>query len=218
MGGSSGLYEIPIYLFSLLFSLCVHEAAHAVVADRCGDPSARLLGRATLNPFAHIDPIGTVVMPLLMVLTQVPFLIGWAKPVPYNPRNLKDIRRDPLLIALAGPVSNLLLAFASALLLKLVIMVEPWLPAEQLVNMFALLLFTMIMVNLMLMLFNMIPVPPLDGHHLLEYFLPPQGQRALERIGPFGIIIAMVIAYNFLPIPFRYLNDLVSWFVLGGHG
>ena len=118
--------RFPSTFFRCSSRFGVHEAAHAVVADRCGDPSARLLGRATLNPFAHIDPIGTVVMPLLMVLYPgVPFLIGWAKPVPYNPRNLKDIRRDPLLIALAGPVSNLLLAFASALLLKLVIMVEP---------------------------------------------------------------------------------------------
>ena len=91
----------------LLFSLSFHEAAHALMANRCGDPTARLLGRATLNPLAHIDPIGTVVMPMLMMLSNVPFLIGWAKPVPVNPRNFHNMRRDNALVAAAGPGSNL---------------------------------------------------------------------------------------------------------------
>jgi Zn-dependent protease len=186
----NALLAILIPYVCLLFSLCVHEAAHAAMANRCGDPSARLMGRMSLNPIVHIDPIGTVVMPLLMMLTGIPYLIGWAKPVPFNPRNLKNMRRDPVLIAMAGPASNLVLALIFVFVLRLLMMF----PASQALSVAGELLVYMIMINLLLMLFNLIPVPPLDGHYVLHYFLPPAGQRVLEQIGPFGIIIAIVLA------------------------
>ncbi len=206
-----------IQYMALLFSLCVHEAAHAITADRCGDPSARLLGRVSLNPLAHIDPIGTVVLPLFMMFTGIPYLFGWAKPVPFNPVNLHNIRRDPMLIAIAGPVSNLILAVVSAIALKIIIMVNPpmgvseFLTAPQYSIPMAL-----IMINLLLMLFNVIPVPPLDGHYVLHYLLPEKGQKALASIGPFGILIAIVAANTILPGPLMFLRKAVLIFVLGG--
>jgi Zn-dependent protease len=201
---------------ALLFSLCVHEAAHATTADHCGDPSARLLGRVSLNPLVHIDPVGTVILPLIMMITGIPYLFGWAKPVPFNPANLGNIRRDPVLIAIAGPLSNLIVAIVSAIALKIIIMISPpenineFLTAPQYVFPMAL-----AMINFLLLLFNLIPVPPLDGHYVLHYFLPPQGQRVLESIGPFGILIAILAANTVLPGPLIFLQRAVLAFVLG---
>ncbi len=212
----------------LLFSLCVHEAAHAAMANHCGDPSAKLMGRLTLDPRKHIDPIGTVLMPLLMLTMQVPYLFGWAKPVPFNPRNLNNIKRDPVYIAMAGPASNLLIALACAFILRIIMHVPGINPndvlgiiiqfltnenlgapgADSALGISVLILFALIMINLLLMAFNLIPVPPLDGHYVLHFFLPPSGQRMLEQIGPFGILIVIIfIAPNFLP---PVMNALMS--------
>ncbi len=190
---STHIYIGVISYLCLLFALCVHEAAHALTADWRGDPSPRLMGRVTLNPLSHIDPVGTVLIPLAMIFLSGGFLIGWAKPVPFNPVNLKNMRRDPVLIALAGPFSNLLLALAAAVALRIAVMVMGFegLSGHPL----ALLLDRFILINLVLMIFNLIPVPPLDGHFLLHYFLPPAGQRVLEGIGSFGIIIAVVLLW-----------------------
>ena len=184
----------PAYLVimytSLLFSLCVHEAAHAAMSEFCGDDTARLQGRLTLNPLAHIDPLGTVILPLLMI-TMTGFLFGWAKPVPFNPRNLHDQRRDPVLIAMAGPASNLLLALFFILVARILSITVGLDAIPDLL--FSFLIF-IILINFILLIFNLIPVPPLDGHYLLNYFLPPGGQRAMQQIGPFGILIAIIIA------------------------
>ncbi|HIJ65374.1 MAG TPA: site-2 protease family protein [Candidatus Hydrogenedentes bacterium] len=179
----------------LLFSLCVHEAAHAAMAFRCGDPSAKFLGRMTLNPLAHIDPIGTVALPVLMIFWRFPYLVGWAKPVPFNPRNLKDMRRDPVFIALAGPGSNLSIIVLFTIILR--VGVELGLTPELALTR---VLASLIMINMVLMAFNMIPVPPLDGHHVLYFFLPPGGKRVLEQIGPFGIVIAILVARPWLSL------------------
>lgn len=208
---------LPQYV-CLLFSLCVHEASHALMADRCGDPSARFLGRATLNPLAHIDPIGTVVMPLVMMSTGIPFLFGWAKPVPFNPRNLRNIRRDPALIALAGPLSNLVLAVFFAFVLRGVVMISGVAPDAGVVSTLFTIVFMMVLINFALMAFNLIPVPPLDGSHLLYAVLPEGGKRALEQIGPFGIIIAIFLAQPLLGTPFRIVQGAVLWFAFAGQG
>jgi Zn-dependent protease len=194
----------------LLFSLCFHEAAHAWMSNRCGDPSARLLGRLTLNPVKHADPIGTVAMPLIMMVFGVPFLFGWAKPVPFNPVNLNNIRRDPVLIALAGPASNVLLTLITVVLIRGLLFLGDAgaLPGDMLIQALLFLL-AFAMINLVLALFNMIPVPPLDGHYLLNYFLPPSGQRVMQQIGPMGILIAILVANTVLPVVLWPLYDLV---------
>ncbi len=205
------IIRIGLVYPGLLFSLCVHEAAHAAMGNYCGDDTAKLQGRLSLNPLAHVDPVGTVLIPLIM-LVMSPFVFGWAKPVPFNPSKLNNIRRDPVLIALAGPAANFLLALLLIFVMRVLILtfgidaIPPLL--------FVVLYFT-IMLNLVLMIFNLIPVPPLDGHHLLNYFLPPEGQKFMRQLGPVGIIIAMVVAYNFLgPVidRARYVVD----FLIGG--
>lgn len=202
----------------LLFSLSFHEAAHSMVADRCGDPTGRLMGRSTLNPIAHIDPIGTLILPLLLMFTGSPFLFGWAKPVPYNPRNLRNFRRDPALVGLAGPAANLVLAITFAIFLRIVVVLSGVSPDNPMFQILFLCMLMMVLINLALMLFNLIPVPPLDGHHLLYSFLPYNGQRMMERIGPFGIIIAIVLANRILPGPLEALRDGVLWFAFWGRG
>jgi Zn-dependent protease len=210
------LYDIGISYICLLFALCVHEAAHALVADWRGDPSPRFMGRVTLNPLSHIDPIGTVVMPLLMMFTGAGFLLGWARPVQFNPVNLKNMRRDPVWIAVAGPASNLLLALASVVVLRVTVTfmgVDPVL-ASPLGDV----LLQLMLINAVLLLFNMLPIPPLDGHHVLHYFLPPRGQEILEKIGPFGILIALVIVFNtrILEPPLNALVTAMGYMALGG--
>ena len=211
----SVLISIVVPYICLLFSLCVHEAAHAAMANRCGDPAARLMGRMTLNPIAHIDPIGTVVMPLLMMVTGLPYLFGWAKPVPFNPRNLKHIRRDPVLIAMAGPASNLGLALIFVFLVRILLAVQGMLSPDS-ASMLADFFGQMIMINLILMLFNLIPVPPLDGHYVLHYFLPPSGQRFIEQIGPFGIIIAIFVSRPVLQTGMPILWQAVEFLIYFG--
>jgi Zn-dependent protease len=198
------LTDIILRYVCLLFSLSVHEAAHAATAERCGDSTARMLGRVTLNPIAHIDPIGTVVMPLLMMVTGLPYLFGWAKPVPFNPRHLRNIRRDPVLIAVAGPVSNLLLVLATIGVTRVAFMMVG-VPAVVDTLFFKFAMF-MIVLNLILMLFNLIPIPPLDGGHVLYYFLPENGRRALDQVGPFGILLALFVMSRYLAAPLSYLQ------------
>ena len=211
---------IAIQYICLLFSLCVHEAAHAAMANFRGDPSARLMGRMTLNPLAHIDPIGTVVFPLLAMITQVPFLFGWAKPVPFNPRNLKDIHRDPVWISLAGPGANFLTMLVATFCLRIAVLVMGITDVNMVMaTPICMLLVNLIIINLVLMLFNCIPVPPLDGHHVLHYFLPPSGKRMLEQIGPFGILIAIFIARPLISPPLMFmLNVVLNYGIFGVSG
>jgi Zn-dependent protease len=210
--------RVALQYICLLFSLSVHECAHAAMANYCGDPSARLLGRMTLNPVKHAHPIGTVVLPLLMMITNIPYLFGFAKPVPYNPRNLNDIQRDPVLIGLAGPAANLALTLLAALILRMVAVMYGVMPDSPVILIMIQFFSMLILINLILMLFNLIPIPPLDGHHVLHYFLPPSGQKKLEQIGPFGIIIVIVLVQQvgILTVPFRIANLIIMYIAFWG--
>lgn len=214
------LAQVLLQYVCLLFSLCVHEAAHAAMAYHCGDSTAKFMGRLTLDPRKHIDPLGTVVLPLLAMLTGIPFLFGWAKPVPFQLRNLNNPRRDPVLIAMAGPASNLLIALTATLLLRIgVLVVGVESPLVLLHSPLGMFLISLIVINLVLVFFNLIPVPPLDGHYVLRFFLPYHLQERLDQIGPFGIIFAILISRSVVsPLVNGLLAVLLTYVVRGVGG
>ena len=173
----------------LIASLSVHEAAHAWAANRLGDPTARSLGRLSLNPAVHVDPIGTLLFPLIAMLTNLP-LIGWAKPVPVDPRYLKHPKRDFALIAAAGPASNLIMAVLGAVVFAALPGAAPGdIAARAVLTPLSQLFLQFVFLNVMLAVFNMIPVPPLDGGNVLIGILPPAGARVIEQLRPYGFII-----------------------------
>lgn len=179
------LYVLLSQLAVLILSLSFHEAAHAWTANRLGDPTARMLGRLTLNPLAHIDWIGTVLFPLIAMYSGAP-LIGWAKPVPVNPHNLKAPRRDFAVVAIAGPISNLILATAAAIPLRFLPGHETAFAGDPTL---AGLLMLMVVLNILLAVFNMIPVPPLDGGNVLAGVAPEPIARLIDTMRPFGFLI-----------------------------
>lgn len=174
---------LPVFIL-LVASLSFHEAAHAWAASRLGDPTARLLGRLTLNPLAHIDWVGTVLFPLVAMISGLP-LIGWAKPVPVDPRYLRAPRRDFALVALAGPVSNIVLAAGAAVLLQL----QGGLVPDTGVTPLTQVLYMAVFINVLLAAFNMLPVPPLDGGNVLAGVVPEPVAQLIDRVRPFGIFI-----------------------------
>jgi Zn-dependent protease len=205
--------QVFLVFIVLLFSLTVHEAAHAWSAERLGDPTARILGRVSLNPIVHVDPIGTILFPLLAIVAGVP-VIGWAKPVPVNVQKLRHTRRDYVLVAAAGPVSNLALAILAALILKLM-HVSPFISGEANVSVpVAKMLTAALRLNVLLAIFNMIPIPPLDGGNVIGGLLPgPLARRFDALIRPYGFILLYALMltrgldYVLLP-PFSLL---LSW-------
>jgi Zn-dependent protease len=175
----------------LVFSLTVHEAAHAWTAYRLGDNTARDLGRISLNPIVHIDPIGTLLLPILSIILQAP-LLGWAKPVPVRTRGLRNPRRDLVLIAAAGPVSNLILATIASIVLRLLPHTgEPSLlgGAFEVASPVGFLFWTAFQVNLLLAVFNLLPIPPLDGGNVLANLLPTRMAYRFEQLRPYGIFV-----------------------------
>jgi len=175
----------------LVVSIIIHEISHGFMADKLGDPTARLQGRLTLNPIKHIDPVGSILVPLITSLAG--FTFGWAKPVPYNPDNLKNKRSGEFLIALAGPVSNIVIAlvFGSAIRLMFDGVVTPFIEVA----------IYIVLINLILALFNLIPIPPLDGSKLLFAFLPQQYGRTrvlLETYAPILILFVIFFAWNII--------------------
>lgn len=184
----SGLFDLFASLAVLLFSLSVHEAAHAWSAFRLGDSTARHLGRVSLNPVVHIDPIGTLLLPLIAAVTGAP-LIGWAKPVPVDTRRLGRPRRDFVIVAAAGPASNLALAVVAALVLRLAPRQELAAGGFEVVGPIVALALVGLQVNLLLALFNMIPVPPLDGGNVLGGLLSGTLRARYEALRPYGVFI-----------------------------
>jgi len=182
----------------LILSAVVHEYMHGWAAYRLGDTTAKDAGRLTMNPVAHLEWFGSLLLPAAMILTGLPFIVGWAKPVPYNPNNLKDRRYGEAKVALAGPLSNFILALAFGLVLR-------FLPVFSLT--FSGLLGIIVYINLILMVFNLIPIPPLDGSKILAIFLPAHLRERylrLERTG-FILIILLVMLFG------SFIMPLVNW-------
>ena len=205
--------RVFIQFIVLLFSLTVHETAHAWTASRLGDQTARLLGRVSLNPVVHADPIGTVLFPLLGMISGFP-LIGWAKPVPVNIRNLKRGRRDYVFVAAAGPASNLVLAVLASLALGLITVSPMRLGEPNLSAPLASLLSMAILTNVLLAVFNMIPIPPLDGGNVLGGLLPrPLGAKYDALMRPYGFILLYALlltrGFDYLVVP--PARFLLSW-------
>lgn len=191
----TALTSVPSLLTTLaefalvIFAIVVHEVAHGFIAYKCGDPTAKMSGRLTLNPLAHIDLFGTVLLPFMLVLMGGPSF-GYAKPVPYNPNYLKDRRRDEILVALAGPASNILQAFLGALLLRLLnaLAVAFGAALNPLVIFY-------IQINVSLAVFNMLPIPPLDGSKLLLYFLGEKNRQKFYAIEPYCMIAVVGLMF-----------------------
>ena len=200
----------------LILAFSIHECAHAWTAMRLGDPTAMMLGRVTLNPLKHLDPLGSILFPLIS-LVYGGYLIGWAKPTPVTSRNFKHYRRDDILVTLAGPASNLLSATIALILL---IVIKHILPAgdvsiatavaiaqhapgvvtEGLPALFpiALFLYLVIFINLLLFVFNLIPLPPLDGSHILRHFLPYKVAQLYDRMGMFALLLLFLLGGRFI--------------------
>ncbi len=180
------LLEAGLMAVVLLFSIIVHEVAHGYVALLNGDPTAKVLGRITLNPVPHLDPIGTILLPLLLLLSRAGIIFGWAKPVPVNSMNFRNLRLGEISVSAAGPLSNLALAVVFAYLLKL-----------DLGNMGLMkMAYFGVTINIFLALFNLIPLPPLDGSHILAILLPPSWARVYRHLEPVGFILILVLFYS----------------------
>jgi Zn-dependent protease len=189
--------DIFFQIIVLLFAICVHESAHAWTANRLGDPTAKMLGRVSLNPLVHIDPIGTILMPLILIVLGFP-PFGWAKPTPVDTRNFKNQVRDDILTAVAGPASNFLTAFVSVFALAIILhgsgsSIGHLFRGTDVAGPLAKLFELAILINVVLGVFNLIPLPPLDGSHVIRHFLSYNTLRVYDRIGYFGLVIVLFV-------------------------
>jgi Zn-dependent protease len=181
------VFDIIFQVLILLFSVILHEVAHGYAALSLGDPTARAAGRLTLNPIKHMDPWGTVILPLFLILIRAPFLVGWAKPVPVNPFLLRDRKRGMMLVGAAGPLANIALILLSALVLRAM----PFSAPPILFDLFK----YCCAINIILALFNLLPVPPLDGSKVVAGILPPKMRDAYVGLERYGILIIIALLY-----------------------
>ena len=198
-------------VIAFLFAISFHESAHAWMANRCGDPTARMLGRITLNPAKHIDPVGTVLLPMIALIYHVP-LLGWAKPTPVDPRTFRNLVLDDIKTSVVGPVSNFVIACGALVILlgvaltsrqgNAIVGVLPYsdrleslatLPSSILIP-FSLLAYDFMLMNIVLAVFNLVPIPPLDGSHVLRHFLPDGALKVYDAIGWFGLMALVYFA------------------------
>jgi Zn-dependent protease len=185
------LHQIAVWLVPLVIAIVFHEVAHGLVARRLGDPTAEEQGRLTLNPIRHVDPFGTIILPLLLVISHAP-VFGWAKPVPVNYGRLRHPRRDMVLVALAGPGMNFLLALAGAAILAITVYSTNGAPGvvAELVAANAL---NFVLINVFLAVFNLLPVPPFDGGHVVEGLLPPPLAQQFRKVGRYSLLVLVVL-------------------------
>lgn len=202
--------SIQIRIFQILiliFSVVIHEVAHGLAALRLGDETAKHAGRLTLNPVPHLDPIGSFLLPGFLILTNSPFLIGWAKPVPYNPFNLhKDYKYGPLKVALAGPATNLVLAVIMGFVIRFF--------GVFLGEIAVALLVQIVFLNVLLAVFNLLPIPPLDGSKILTILLPPRYSHMIQSIGVGGILFVFLFLVLFSGFIFG-LTSLITALIIG---
>lgn len=202
--------DIFFQVIVLLFAICVHESAHAWMANRLGDPTAKMLGRVSLNPLVHIDPFGTILMPLILIVLGFP-PFGWAKPTPVDNRNFKNPVRDDILTAVAGPVSNFITAFVAVVFLAIIVHgsttpISRFARTESTAEALATLFYDAMWINVILAVFNLIPLPPLDGSHVIRHFLSYNALRVYDRIGYAGLVVLIFI------LPMIGLN-IIGWLI-----
>jgi Zn-dependent protease len=205
---------ILIQAFVIFFAITVHEAAHAWMANKLGDPTAAALGRASLNPLVHIDLFGTIIFPLLLILLKQP-VFGWAKPVPYNPHNLRHPRKGGLWISFAGPIANIATAAAAVLLFQLLKLAGAHVPVSSTwskpLGGVVVILFVTALINVSLAVFNLIPIPPLDGSGILAGLLSDRAAAQYERLRPYGFMLLIVLMYtNLLSAVFAPVQNLIA--------
>lgn len=215
MGHFNIIQLIIIWAPPVLFAITLHEVAHGWVARKLGDPTAQMLGRLTINPLKHIDPIGTILVPAAlfasMLIFHTSFLFGWAKPVPISPRNFKNPRKGMALVAVAGPLANLGMGILWAIVMRIAFVLQPSLPW---IGLLVYMGFAGVSINVVLLVFNLIPLPPLDGGRVLVGLLPRDAANVVDRVEPYGfyiIILLLVIgAFNvILAPPIMWLSSLL---------
>jgi len=195
-----------IFIFIILILLCsivIHEVSHGLMADYLGDPTAKLAGRLTLNPLKHLDPIGSILVPLILIISKVGIVFGWAKPVPINPFNLRDKVYGQAKVAIAGPLANILVALVFGLMIRFL----PFLSSSQIGENLTIIFSYIVWINLVLAIFNLLPIPPLDGSHILFTFLPER----FDNLKIFLVQYQLFILLFFIFFCLHLIIPLVSW-------